>query len=59
MIDGVEYALEALSVDISQIDSEKFQYDFTQKTARIRNSLIGWTLGTMALIASAIYFSQT
>ena len=59
MIDGVEYALEALSIRTSQIDSEKFQYDFTQRTVRIRNSLIGWALGTMALIVSAIYFSKT
>lgn len=58
MIDGVEYALEALSVNIHQIDSEKFQYDFTQKTARIRRSLIGWGLGTLTLIASAVYFSS-
>jgi len=58
MIDGVEHALEALSVDTHRIDSEKFQYDFTKKTARTRNAVISWGIGSMALIASAIYFTK-
>jgi predicted ferric reductase len=56
MIDSVEYALSTLSVNANQIDSEKFQYDLSQKTARTRDSLIRWGMGTITLIASAIYF---
>jgi hypothetical protein len=56
MIDSVENALANLGVSLGQIDSEKFQYDFTQKNARNRLSLANWLLATSALIASAIYF---
>jgi ferredoxin-NADP reductase len=55
MIDSVENALANLGVSLGQIDSEKFQYDFTQKNARNRLSLANWLLATSALIASAIY----
>ena len=58
MIDSVEYALSTLSVSGNQIDSEKFQYDLSQKTARTRDALIRWGMGTVTLIASAIYFSR-
>ena len=56
MIDSVENALAELGVNLGQIDSEKFQYDFSQKNARNRLSLGSWLVATGALIASAIYW---
>ena len=56
MIDSVENALADLGVSLSQIDSEKFQYDFSQKNARNRLSLTNWLIATGALVASAIYW---
>ena len=56
MIDSVENALAELGVSLNQIDSEKFQYDFSQKNARNRLSLASWLAATGALIASAIYW---
>ena len=56
MIDSVENALADLGVSLNQIDSEKFQYDFSQKNARNRLSLTNWLIATGALVASAIYW---
>ena len=56
MIDSVENALAELGVNLGQIDSEKFQYDFSQKNARNRLSLGSWLVATGALITSAIYW---
>jgi predicted ferric reductase len=56
MIDSVENALAELGVNLGQIDSEKFQYDFSQKNARNRLSLGSWLIATGTLIASAIYW---
>ena len=56
MIDSVENALSELGVNLGQIDSEKFQYDFSQKNARNRLSLGSWLIATGTLIASAIYW---
>ena len=56
MIDSVENALSELGVNLGQIDSEKFQYDFSQKNARNRLSVGSWLIATGTLIASAIYW---
>jgi hypothetical protein len=58
MIDSVERALETMGTALSQIESEKFQYDFTQKNARNRLSLILMGLASSALCLSAIYLAK-
>jgi predicted ferric reductase len=58
MIDSVERALETMGTALSQIESEKFQYDFTQKNARNRLSLILMGLASSALCLSVIYLAK-
>jgi predicted ferric reductase len=59
MIDSVERALETMGTPLSQIESEKFQYDFTQKNARNRLSIILMGLASSALFLSALYLSKS
>ncbi len=58
MIDSVEQTLDAMGVPLAHIESEKFQYDFTQKNARTRLSLILMGLASSALCLSAIYLAK-
>jgi predicted ferric reductase len=59
MIDSVERALETMGIPLSHIESEKFQYDFTQKNARNRLSIILMGLASSALFLSALYLSKS
>ncbi|MEO0048228.1 MAG: hypothetical protein RLZZ410_1187 [Pseudomonadota bacterium] len=58
MIDSVERALTTMGTPLSHIESEKFQYDFTQKNARNRLSIILMGLASSALFLSALYLSR-
>ena len=57
MIDAAEAALADLGVSLSQIESERFQYDFTSKTKRNFLSIVSWLIGTATLIYVAVNFS--
>lgn len=57
MIDATETALADLGVSLSQIESERFQYDFTSKTKRNFLSVTSWLIGTILLATMAIYFA--
>jgi predicted ferric reductase len=59
MIDSVERALETMGAPFSHIESEKFQYDFTQKNARNRLSIILMGLASSGLVLSALYLSRS
>ena len=58
MIDAVERSLAEMKISLNQIESEKFQYDFSQNNARNRLSLILMSLASCALIASAVYLAK-
>jgi len=58
MIDAVERSLAEMDISLNQIESEKFQYDFSQNNARNRLSLILMSLSSCALIASAVYLAK-
>ena len=57
MHDAAEAALADLGVSLSQIESERFQYDFTSKTKRNFLSIVSWLIGTATLIYVAVNFS--
>ncbi len=58
MIDAVERSLAEMDISLNQIESEKFQYDFSQNNVRNRLSLILMSLSSCALIASAVYLAK-
>jgi ferredoxin-NADP reductase len=58
MIDSIEQTLGTAGVPLAHIESEKFQYDFAQKNARNRLSLILMGLASSALCLSAIYLAK-
>ena len=57
MIDATESALAELGVSLGQIESERFQYDFTSRTKRNFLSVTSWLIGTALLIYGAVFFS--
>jgi predicted ferric reductase len=57
MIDATEAALAELGVSLSQIESERFQYDFTSTTKRNFLSIASWLIGTVILTYGAVIFS--
>lgn len=59
MIDSVEAALEQLEVPLSQIDSEKFQYNLSAPTPRNRINIVRCLLGTILIIAISLWRSLT
>ncbi len=58
MIDSVEITLGKMGISLTQIDSEKFQYDFSQGGPRNRLSLLILGLASSALVLSALYLSR-
>ncbi len=58
MIDAVENALDHMGVPLSQIDSEKFQYDFSKKNPRNHRSSITALVAASTLIALATYWAM-
>ena len=57
MIDAVENALDNMGVPLSQIDSEKFQYDFSKKNPRNQRSIMTAVLCASALVGVATYWA--
>jgi predicted ferric reductase len=55
MIDSVETSLDQFGAPLTNIASEKFQYDFGKKNPKNRRSVISAILGSTALLAAAIY----
>jgi len=55
MIDSVETSLDQFGAHLTNIASEKFQYDFGKKNPKNRRSVISAILGSTALLAAAIY----
>uniref|UniRef100_UPI00404776EA ferredoxin reductase family protein n=1 Tax=Polynucleobacter sp. TaxID=2029855 RepID=UPI00404776EA len=55
MIDSVETSLDQFGAPLTNIASEKFQYDFGKKNPKNRRSAISAILGSTALLAAAIY----
>ncbi len=55
MIDSVEISLDQFGAPLSNIASEKFQYDFGKMNPKNKRSVISTLLGTGALLAAAIY----
>ena len=58
MIDAVENTLDEMGVQLNQIDSEKFQYDLTQKNPRNRRSIVTWLMASATLIGLATYWAM-
>ena len=58
MIDAVERSLAEMEIPLNQIESEKFQYDFSQNNARNRLSLILMSLASCTLISGVIYLAK-
>ena len=55
MIDSVETSLDQFGAPLTNIASEKFQYDFGKKNPKNRRSVISAILGSSTLLAAAIY----
>jgi predicted ferric reductase len=55
MIDSVEISLDQFGAPLANIASEKFQYDFGKKNPKNKRSVISAILGSVALIATAVY----
>ena len=55
MIDSVETSLDQFGAPLTNIASEKFQYDFGKKNPKNRRSVISAILGSAVLLAAAIY----